>query len=391
MKRFLGAQVRGSRETFINWLLLPNPDPTQTDWVRSVYPCPEPLHSCNCHPDVTKRADAKSGLTMSLSVLSGLRRFPAFKIKRSSRKFGPLASKAYRIIDRRGGLSDFMADPRTTLMGCVPRRLVRKWLSRESGPLVSVIVATRNNADTIVESLHTLVEQTHRNLEIIVIDDASEDHSLNLIRSVAKQDRRIRVVHNEQNLGTGRSRNVGLKLATGDFVTFHDGDDFSLPTRIAAQLAVFSKFQGKTLSLCNYVRVDDRGRRLEINDRRVMKCIISMMFPRKEVLERVGYFSDSSISEDSDFYQRIKIEFGPACEVLVFRTLYEALFRPNSSFFSDVTVETIEGQAVKFSRSEQSLNALAELKARHALMREGRLPVFVGFEETVRTDAGGTR
>lgn len=337
------------------------------------------------------RVKMKLGLKMATPKFGGLRRFPAFEIERSFRKLGPFASKAYRIIDRAGRLSDFMADPRTTLMGCVPRRLVRKWLSRECGPLVSVIVATRNNEATIVESLHTLVEQSHRNLEIIVIDDASEDHSFNLIRSVAKEDRRIRVVHNEQQLGTGRSRNIGLKLATGDYVTFHDGDDFSSPTRIAAQLAVFSRFQGKILSLCNYVRVDDRGRRLEINNQRVMKCIISMMFPRKEVLGRVGYFSDSSISEDSDFYQRIKIEFGSACEVLVFRTLYEALFRPNSSFFSDVTLETIEGQAVKFSRSEQSLNALAELKARHALMREGRLPVFVGFEETARTDAGNAR
>lgn len=328
---------------------------------------------------------------MAIPKIGGLRRFPALEIERSLRRLGPIASKAYRIADYSGKLSDFVADPRTTLMGFVPRRLVLKWLSQEQGPLVSVIVATRNNAKTIVQSLQTLVEQSHRNLEIIVIDDASEDVSFDLIHSMAKLDRRVQVVRNDRRLGAGRSRNIGLKLATGDYVTFHDGDDFSSPTRIAAQLAVFSKFQGKTLSLCNYVRVDDRGRRLEINDRRVMKCIISMMFPRKEVLERVGYFSDSSISEDSDFYQRIKIEFGPACEVLVFRTLYEALFRPTSSFFSDVTVEMIEGQAVKFSRSEQSLNALAELKARHALMREGRLPVFVGFEETARTDARNTR
>lgn len=327
---------------------------------------------------------------MALSVLSGLRRSPAFEIEQSLGKYGPLVGKAYRIIDRGGVVSDFIADPRTTLMGCFPKGLVQKWLPRRNGPLVSVIVATRNNAATILQSLQTLVEQSHRNMEIIVIDDASDDHSPDLIRWMAKQDRRITVVHNEKRLGTGRSRNIGLKLATGDYATFHDGDDFSSPTRISAQLAIFNKFQGKTLSLCNYVRVDDQGRRLEINNRRVMKCIISMMFPRREVLERVGYFSDSSISEDSDFYQRIKIEFGPACEVLVFRTLYEALFRPNSSFFSDVTVEMIEGQAVKFSRSEQSLNALAELKARHALMREGRLPVFVGFDETACIDAGST-
>ena len=60
-----------------------------------------------------------------------------------------------------------------------------------------------------------------------------------------------------------------------------------------------------------------------------------MMFPRKEVLNEVGFFINSNLGEDSDYYQRIKIRYGSDCEVLVSRTLYEALLGEEFFFFLD--------------------------------------------------------
>lgn len=326
---------------------------------------------------------------MSYSVLGAIpvimsaekiRRFPAREIERSCGRFGRYLGAFYRAIDLGGLVSDAIADPRSTAMRLIPKAIFRRFYFRYEGPLVSVVVATRNNAGTIEDSLNSLLNQTHRNIEIIVIDDTSDDDSAGIIEVIARRDRRLTVIRNRHHLGTGRSRNLGLKAARGEYVTFHDGDDFSLPTRIEEQLTVFSNFPEKKLSLCNYVRINAKGRSLEINDRRVMKCIISMMFRRREVLERVGYFEDSSISEDSDFYERIKIEFG-ACEVLVFRTLYQALFRPHSSFFSEVKIESFDGRSVQYSRDDEAQAALVRLKERHQLMREGKLPVFVGCDD----------
>ncbi|WP_322884742.1 glycosyltransferase family A protein [Sinorhizobium medicae] len=312
--------------------------------------------------------------------LQKFRRFPARELERSCGRLGGQIGWLYHLLDRGGRISDAIADPWSAALRLIPKPIIRWSCHRGRGPLVSVIVATRNNERTIGKSLKSLLDQTHRNIEVIVIDDASDDDSLKIINDIARRDLRVSVIQNPRQLGTGRSRNLGLRAARGDYVTFHDGDDLSLPTRVAVQLAALTKSPGKKMSVCNYVRVDSMGRALEINGRRVMKCIISMMFPRNEVLERVGYFEKCSVSEDSDLYERIKIEFGASCEILVFRTLYEALFRPQSSFFSDVKIESFDGAAVRFFRNEASLNALAGINERHQLMREGKMQVFVGCD-----------
>lgn len=312
--------------------------------------------------------------------LEKFRRYPVREIERTFGRLGRLVGSCFRLLDRGGAISDAIADPLSIAWALVPEPILGR-MCRRNGPLVSIIVATRNDAETIEKSVKSLLNQTHGNLEIIVIDDASEDNSYKIIKSIARQDGRVSVLRNHRQLGTGRSRNLGLQVARGDYVAFHDGDDISLPHRIAVQLRALVDAPEKKLSLCNYVRVDSKGQALEINGRRVMKCIISMMFPRNEVVERVGFFENLSISEDSDFYERIKIEFGTECEILVFRTLYKALFKPRSAFFSDVEIESFDGAAVRFFRREASLNALARIRERHQLMREGKVPTFVGCSD----------
>lgn len=313
--------------------------------------------------------------------LEKLRRYPAREIERKFGRLGGLVGSWFRLLDRGGLISDAIADPLSAARASIPKRIFDRMCRSTGGPLVSIIVATRNDMATIGKSLKSLLNQTHRNIEVIVIDDSSDDDSFRIINAIANQDCRVSVMRNQRQLGTGRSRNLGMLAARGDYVTFHDGDDISLPDRIAEQLRALVDAPGKKLSLCNYVRVDSKGRALEINGKRVMKCIISMMFPRSEVLERIGFFENISISEDSDFYERIKIEFGTECEVVVFRTLYKALFKPGSAFFSDVKIESFDGAAVRFSRSEASLNALARIRERHQLMREGKVPIFVGCSD----------
>jgi len=308
-----------------------------------------------------------------------VQRFPAREIANTAGRLGAVAARLYRTIDWRGNLSDFIADPRSAMLGLMPRRIVLSLLRRPEGPLVSVIVATRNNAETITSSLQSLLRQTHANIEVIVVDDASSDNSCDLIREVLKEDSRVKLICNERQRGTGYSRNLGLVAAGGEYVTFQDGDDVSLPTRIATQLSVFSKFQGKILCLCNYVRVNAYGDSLEINDRRVMKCIISMMFPREMVLERVGFFMDGTVSEDADYYERIKIAFGAACEVLVFRTLYRALFRANSSFFDPMKIRHIEKGRILYDAPVNVSEAREKIKFRHEMMRKGKIPLRVDF------------
>ncbi|WP_158255697.1 MULTISPECIES: glycosyltransferase family 2 protein [Sinorhizobium] len=311
-------------------------------------------------------------------ALSEFRRFPLRRMKRWNLPVGgAIVVRAFESLDRNGQLSDICADPQRLYEWWWPYKAIRRKFLRIQRPCVSVIVATRNNEATIERSLRSLTRQTLNNLEIIVVDDASTDGSLGIIREIARADHRIRVITNARQLGTGASRNRGLQAATGDYVTFQDGDDFSAPSRLEMQCDALQKFPGKKLVLCNYVRVNEDGARLQINDRRVMKCIISMMFPRREVLDRVGFFLESNLSEDADFYERIKIAFGKGCELLVFRTLYEALFRNNSSFFSEVDIQNAGERVVRFTRKAEAAASWEAMQQRHAKMRKGEIDVYV--------------
>ena len=93
---------------------------------------------------------------------------------------------------------------------------------------ISVIVPAYNMEKYIERCLDSLIGQTYHNLEIIVVDDGSNDQTGILCDRYAKKDPRILVVHQE-NQGVSQARNVGLSRATGDYIGFMDSDDYIDP------------------------------------------------------------------------------------------------------------------------------------------------------------------
>lgn len=90
---------------------------------------------------------------------------------------------------------------------------------------ISIIVPIYNSEKYLNECIESLVNQTYENTEILLIDDGSLDNSLNICRNYEKQDSRIKVFHKE-NGGASSARNIGLKNATGDYISFVDSDDY---------------------------------------------------------------------------------------------------------------------------------------------------------------------
>lgn len=91
--------------------------------------------------------------------------------------------------------------------------------------LISVIIPVYNIEDYIQECLDSVISQTYNNLEIILIDDESSDDSGKICDEYAKKDGRIKVIH-KKNGGAASARNEGLKIATGEYLTFVDSDDY---------------------------------------------------------------------------------------------------------------------------------------------------------------------
>ena len=90
----------------------------------------------------------------------------------------------------------------------------------------SIIIPVYNAGKWIAQTIASMQEQTEKNIEIICIDDCSTDNSAEIIEKIALTDPRVHLIRNYSNSGPGKSRNIGLRLAKGEFIHFFDADDY---------------------------------------------------------------------------------------------------------------------------------------------------------------------
>lgn len=107
----------------------------------------------------------------------------------------------------------------------------------KSSPLVSVVVPVYNVERYIARCIESILNQTHRNLELILVDDGSPDRSGEICDEYALKDNRIKVIHTP-NQGVSRARNTGLDHAAGDYLLFVDSDDWVEPNHVEKLLPV---------------------------------------------------------------------------------------------------------------------------------------------------------
>lgn len=117
--------------------------------------------------------------------------------------------------------------------------------------LVTVIMPLYNIGECLKYSFQSVHEQSYKNLEILLIDDGSNDQTLDISNELAKTDARVRVIHKE-NGGVSSARNIGIDNAHGEYIAFIDGDDIVAPTYIE-QLQNACK--GRALSVCMHERI----------------------------------------------------------------------------------------------------------------------------------------
>ncbi len=103
-------------------------------------------------------------------------------------------------------------------------------------PLVSIIMPVYNGEEYLAAAIDSILAQTYSNFELVVVDDGSEDGSAEVVRAHALRDGRIRFFQLEQNRGEAAARGHGVSKADGEFVTFLDSDDLSLPERLQKQV-----------------------------------------------------------------------------------------------------------------------------------------------------------
>lgn len=124
----------------------------------------------------------------------------------------------------------------------------------------SILVAIYNAGQTLPRCLDSLLSQTHTDLEIICIDDASTDRSASIVSDYASRDNRIVFLRNATNQGPAVARNKGLEVATGDIIGFLDSDDWYAPDTVARLVKVFREHDDADCVLYRCIHVDEEGR-----------------------------------------------------------------------------------------------------------------------------------
>ncbi|WP_157607347.1 glycosyltransferase family 2 protein [Sanguibacter suarezii] len=196
-------------------------------------------------------------------------------------------------------------------------------------PKVSVIMAVYNAKDTIVRAVGSVLDQTLEDFELILVDDASTDGSIELVRSHLEQrggDSRVRYVRHESNRRAAAARNTGVALARGDFVAFVDSDDEYLPTYLAALTGVLDAEVDIVVGNVVYVRPD--------GSRRERHPVVTGDFPGRRAAE-LGL-----MDKITPF----------TCDKLIRRTLYEAVKYPEGIINEDFLTNPVLAAAARTVR-----------------------------------------
>lgn len=127
--------------------------------------------------------------------------------------------------------------------------------------LVSVIMPSWNTAGYIAESIYSVLNQTHKNLELIIVDDCSTDNTDEVVASF--DDDRIRYFKNEKNSGAALTRNRAMREAKGKWIAFLDSDDLWEPEKLEKQIAFMEK-NGYDFSYHDYEKIDEESKPLNI-------------------------------------------------------------------------------------------------------------------------------
>jgi glycosyltransferase involved in cell wall biosynthesis len=129
------------------------------------------------------------------------------------------------------------------------------------GDLVSVIMPVYNAARWMRRGIDSVLQQTHGHVELIAVDDGSQDESLAILQAYASADVRVRIQQQAANGGVAAARNAGIAAASGDFIAFLDADDWWDPSKLEQQLAGM-RSSGALISYAAYWRMAEDGRML---------------------------------------------------------------------------------------------------------------------------------
>lgn len=203
---------------------------------------------------------------------------------------------------------------------------------------VSIILAVHNVRKYLPASIESCLNQSFENIELILVDDSSDDGTYAICERYAKQFEQIRLLRNERNVGVYISRNRGFQAATGDYLCWHDGDDIMRPDRVRWQLRAIQKRDGAIASAARMRRMSKVGDQIVYDPTAPDSCCSTLFFHRS-IFDRLGFFDSVRCMADLEYFNRFVVTYGMHRMVHVDAVVWDAWRRPNSLTTSQETGE----------------------------------------------------
>jgi len=208
-----------------------------------------------------------------------------------------------------------------------------------NAPLVSVIIPLYNTEKYIEKAIESVINQTYKNWQLIVIDDCSTDSSLDIVLDIKKQNNisneKMIIKRMKKNMGTYVALNIGLKLAKGKFFCVLGSDDIYIPEKLQIQIDEFIKNPDYICVIGKYIRKDlkrnicpDLGISIERMKNGIMGECTSMY--SMSLINKIGYYDCVRYGADTNFFWRMYKYFGNYDKIKkINKILYLAIQRPN--------------------------------------------------------------
>lgn len=203
--------------------------------------------------------------------------------------------------------------------------------------LISVLLPVFNQEENIYKAAQSILNQSHKDLELLIIDDGSTDHSYQICVKISEEDQRVRLFKNQNNLGLTKSLNLLLNESNGKYLARQDADDWSEVTRIEKQLK-FLNDENIDVVYARSVRNDTQNifprfsyyLPLNFVIRYKNPLIHGTMFAKKNIIEMVGGYDEKFV-----YSQDYKLAFDLINGGFKLRIMKNVLY--NSNFINNIS------------------------------------------------------
>lgn len=183
---------------------------------------------------------------------------------------------------------------------------------------VSVILSAYNGKQYLPKAINSILSQTYRDFEFLIVNDGSTDETGKIMEEFAKQDARIRVITNEKNLGLTKSLNIALRQAQGVYVARMDADDVALSERLEKQVSFLDVHPEIGMVGTAFEWIDENGKIIGqkevVTEPEELRSLLIQTNPflhgsimiRKEILDRAGWYDERyKKAQDYDLWLRL--------------------------------------------------------------------------------------